>query len=102
MASANAETTREEFRSDRILVGADQPVSFPLLAQLLASIAARIEPRKPVCVVLPSTEYLAELTALVLSLRWLEPDCRELAGQASQLIFVPGGRVRSLIGGYVL
>jgi hypothetical protein len=46
MATANAEmVTREEFRTDRVLVGADQPVSLPLLAQLLASIAARAEPR---------------------------------------------------------
>ncbi len=99
--SSAAATDRELFAADRVLVGAEQPAPLPPLAPLLASIASRAQPRKPVCVVLPCTDHLAELVSVLVSLHWFEPDCRELTEQASQLIFVPGERIRSLVGGYV-
>jgi hypothetical protein len=67
----------------------------------MAAVAVRLKPHDPVCIILPSMEYLAELTAVLLAMHSLVSDAEELTRQAPDRIFVPGSRIRTLVGGYV-
>ncbi len=100
-ASVGPSEPQEAFLAGHLFVGAGEPVRLPHLAPLLAAIALRLKPRKPACIVLPSTENLAELIAVLVALHTLASDAADLTKQASDLIFVPGTRVRTLVGGYV-
>ncbi len=100
-ASVGPSEPQEAFLAGHLFVGAGEPVRLPHLAPLLAAIALRLKPRKPACIVLPSTENFAELIAVLVALHTLASDAADLTKQASDLIFVPGTRVRTLVGGYV-
>jgi hypothetical protein len=100
-ASAGPTETLELFEAERLLAGAERPTPLPHLAPLLVAVAVRLKRCKPACVVLPSVEDLAELTAVLLAMRYLSSDAADLTKYVSDLIFVPGTRVRTLVGGYV-
>ena len=91
----------EAFQVDRLCIGATNPVGVPHLAALLAAVAGRLNPRKPVCIVVPSTEGLAELTAVLVAMDSLGRDAADMTKQAPSLIFVSGTRVRALVNGNV-
>ena len=93
---------RDALQVEGLCIGADRPVPLPHLSSLLAAIAVRLKLCKPICVVLLSTENLAELTAVLVAMHSLAADAAELTKQASDRIFVPGNRIRTLVGGYVL
>jgi hypothetical protein len=87
----------EAYRVDRLHIGASNPVGLPHLAVLLAAVAGRVKPRRPVCIVVPSIEGLAELTGVLVAINSLGSDAADLTKQAASLIFVPGTRVRALV-----
>ena len=67
---------------ERLLVGAEHPTPLPHLADLLVAVAIRLKRRKPACILLPSTEDLAELTAVLLAMRNMADDATDLTRQA--------------------
>jgi hypothetical protein len=101
IGSITVSEDREALRFENLCIDAEVPVPLPHLASLLAAVAVRLKPRNPVCIVLPSTEYLADLTAVLVAMHSLAGDAEELTKQASDQIFVPGSRIRTLVGGYV-
>ncbi|MBO4224741.1 DrmE family protein [Bradyrhizobium neotropicale] len=77
----------------------DVPV--PSLALLLLAVATRLEPGHPTAVVLPVTDDITELTAVLAALHWLRTDAPEMIASNADRVFVPGARVRALAGEFV-
>ena len=73
----------------------------PALAELLVDVLLRAASGKPTCVILPSTIEVSEFTAIRTALRLFPDDAADLTRSASERIFEPGARVRSLEGHFV-
>jgi hypothetical protein len=101
-----AEPPRAQFRvvpkiaDNVVLHSQDGESEIPSIVKILLSAIVQTDDRAPLCVLLPSTEYIPELLGVMAGLECLRADFPEAANQFIDIIH-PGARLRALPEGYV-
>ena len=89
-------------RLDRIQLRVDgRTTALPHIARLVASTALNTGYADPICIVLPSTERVAQFTAIAAALECAAVDYENARAQFIERYLKPGASVRSLPEGYV-
>lgn len=78
-----------------------QRLPIPQVARIIISTALQTQATDPICIILPSTEHVAQFTAIVASLQCLASDFADNQKQFVNRYFKPGSSVRILPDGNV-
>jgi hypothetical protein len=82
---------------DRILISnAGHRVPLPHVARMVVSTALQAQMTGPICIVLPSTEHVAQFAAILSALQCLASDFPSNRGRFLERYFKPGASVRIL------